>query len=112
MRQSVPHNSSRISAYVTGWKIRDYANTTSTNTVLCLPQNFPLPKNSTQWLDSLRPNELGARLRGSLTTARRRFWLEKASQNSKRIAAQLNIKLVDGSFPQTENLLLFEMERK
>jgi hypothetical protein len=38
-----------------------------------LAAEFPLPKNSTQWLDSLRRNELGALLLVSLTTARRRL---------------------------------------
>src|SRR4028118_894088 len=111
MRRFVLVNSSKTSACATGWRTKDYVNTTSTNTVPYWQQNFPLPKNSTQWLDSLRQNEPGVLLLGFLTTARSSLRVKKAFRGSKRIAAQLNTKLAVGSFLSIEKLLLFEMGR-
>src|SRR4028119_1096569 len=111
MRRFVLVSSSKISACAIGWKTRVYVNTTSTSTVPYSRQNSLLPKNSTQWLDSLRQNELGARLFGSLTTARRKFWVKKDFQSSRRTAAQLNIRLAVGSFHLIEKLSPSEMGR-
>src|SRR5919199_6685276 len=111
MRRFVLANSSKTSACATGWKTRVCVNMTSTNTVPYWQQNFPLPTNSTQWLDSLRPNELGVRLLGFLTTVKRKLRGKRDFHDSKRIAAQLNIKLADGSFHPIEKRLLFETGR-
>src|ERR671933_110736 len=102
MRRYAQANSSKINAYAIGWRTKAYVNMTSTNTVRYLRQNSHLPTNSTQWLDSLRQNELGALLRGSLITVKRKLRVRKDFRNSKRIAAQLNTRLAAGSFHKTE----------
>src|SRR5919202_131086 len=105
MRRYAQANSSKINAYAIGWRTKAYVNMTSTNTVRYLRQNSHLPTNSTQWLDSLRQNELGALLRGSLITVKRKLRVRKDFRNSKRIAAQLNTRLAAGSFHKTEKRL-------
>src|SRR5919202_1552611 len=109
MRLFAPHNSSKTNVCATGWRTRACVNMTSVNIVLYWQQNFRLPKNSTQWLDSLRLNVPGARLLDSLTTARRRLRVKKVSQNSRNTAARLSIKPVVGSFQLLERLSLFGM---
>src|ERR671933_1574346 len=111
MRRFVPLNSSKISACATGWRILDCANTTSINTALYLQQNSPGLTNSTQWLGSLRQNELGVQLLGSLTTVKRKLKVRKGFLDSKSIVARSNTKRVAGSFHLIGKLSLSEMAR-
>src|ERR687886_1412343 len=111
MRRYVPVSSSKTSACATGWRTLGCVNTTSINTVQYWQPNFPSPKNLTQWLDSLRQNELGVQLHGSLITARRKLKVKKVFRSSKRTVAQLNIRLADGSFHPIEKLSRFGMGR-